>query len=683
MSALVLNRFSGGNPEDWIFQAEQYFTYLGFPEKDWLPLPSLYLDARTSPKSHVVHSQLTNILTLLQKVQDNLDKIHISTPGTPNHTSLSPTIIQEVPVENAHSGHVDQVFDESFHQITDSVHEFGTDFDLVLNISDGLQIPLQVTQVISKPTWCGEPEIDCSDDTYSRKSISEEDECLDPNTSIVFDGSLQRNEFHLQCQFAHLKIIMTEKSIFHMNLPSNFNGPTRVEGEASLIPHVDDALIAEFFPSITTQSSLADFGDLAKYEIMKDGLPTFYWFDAGQHLSLLIPFVFRHIKCGGLLYVLEFRNIGDHLAAFDAQDGGVMIIGRDATLLSGDAHRKYMWCFEFVVMKLSSLSARTQFWTVNSYISGIIEHQTIGVDICDISSNLASLTSSADILFETFLFTPIVRCQKTVECLMIFDKIPQRCVVCWIEWIEAYERAENCDGVFNCYASPFIDLFLDSHPLCYCTPCDRQYGYMASYKVIKILFLGHPKEEVESYLAKDVAFSEHVLVGSSYSVWEIILFYGTWFQLFGLVAARRHFKSSSGTHTADLGRRKQQTKQLADKHCDQELLRRFFGHQSSAARSIKNSRHVRKFFVYVQPWAFDNVVVGARLYNSNLEDKVLIGAGGIVMNGPRPVLAKQPKSILSGYVWDPLINSTCGSKTGYENCDNCLGKAMLLIPNSL
>ncbi|KAM3378278.1 hypothetical protein P3S68_010691 [Capsicum galapagoense] len=79
----------------------------------------------------------------------------------------------------------------------------------------------------------------------------------------------------------------------------------------------------------------------------------------------------------------------------------------------------------------------------------------------------------------------------------------------------------------------------------------------------------------------------------------------------------------------------------------------FVGHQSSAARSVKNSRHVRKFFVYVQPWVFDNVVFGATLYNSNLEDKVLIGAGGIVMNGPRPVLAKQPKTILSGHVWDP------------------------------
>ncbi|WMV14900.1 hypothetical protein MTR67_008285, partial [Solanum verrucosum] len=38
---------------------------------------------------------------------------------------------------------------------------------------------------------------------------------------------------------------------------------------------------------------------------------------------------------------------------------------------------------------------------------------------------------------------------------------------------------------------------------------------------------------------------------------------------------------------------------------------------------------------------------------SNLEDKVLIGVGSIVMNGPRPVLAKRPNTKLSGYVWDP------------------------------
>ncbi|KAH0769695.1 hypothetical protein KY290_013676 [Solanum tuberosum] len=38
---------------------------------------------------------------------------------------------------------------------------------------------------------------------------------------------------------------------------------------------------------------------------------------------------------------------------------------------------------------------------------------------------------------------------------------------------------------------------------------------------------------------------------------------------------------------------------------------------------------------------------------SNLEDKVLIGVGNIVMNGPRPILAKRPNTELSGYVWDP------------------------------
>ncbi|KAH0696533.1 hypothetical protein KY289_014015 [Solanum tuberosum] len=38
---------------------------------------------------------------------------------------------------------------------------------------------------------------------------------------------------------------------------------------------------------------------------------------------------------------------------------------------------------------------------------------------------------------------------------------------------------------------------------------------------------------------------------------------------------------------------------------------------------------------------------------SNLEDKVLNGVGSIVMNGPRPVLAKRPNTELSGYVWDP------------------------------
>ncbi|KAH0653494.1 hypothetical protein KY289_031172 [Solanum tuberosum] len=42
---MFLPRFSGdGNLGSWIFQAELYFTYLGFDANDWLPLPSFYLE---------------------------------------------------------------------------------------------------------------------------------------------------------------------------------------------------------------------------------------------------------------------------------------------------------------------------------------------------------------------------------------------------------------------------------------------------------------------------------------------------------------------------------------------------------------------------------------------------------------------------------------------------------------
>ncbi|MCD7451074.1 hypothetical protein HAX54_009522 [Datura stramonium] len=43
------------------------------------------------------------------------------------------------------------------------------------------------------------------------------------------------------------------------------------------------------------------------------------------------------------------------------------------------------------------------------------------------------------------------------------------------------------------------------------------------------------------------------------------------------------------------------------------LLRRSFGHQSSVTRSVKDSEHVRKFFAYVQLWAFDNDAVDFEL----------------------------------------------------------------------
>nr|XP_009760463.1 PREDICTED: uncharacterized protein LOC104212809 [Nicotiana sylvestris] len=41
----LLDRFNGNdNLESWIYRAEQYFTYIGFFEKDCLPLPYFYLD---------------------------------------------------------------------------------------------------------------------------------------------------------------------------------------------------------------------------------------------------------------------------------------------------------------------------------------------------------------------------------------------------------------------------------------------------------------------------------------------------------------------------------------------------------------------------------------------------------------------------------------------------------------
>uniref|UniRef100_A0A3Q7HYZ1 Uncharacterized protein n=1 Tax=Solanum lycopersicum TaxID=4081 RepID=A0A3Q7HYZ1_SOLLC len=69
-----------------------------------------------------------------------------------------------------HSSHADQVFDESSHLIEESVHAF----DLVEDNSLGLQMPLQVTEVISTPTWY--VEIDYRGDMHSTKSNLAEDE---------------------------------------------------------------------------------------------------------------------------------------------------------------------------------------------------------------------------------------------------------------------------------------------------------------------------------------------------------------------------------------------------------------------------------------------------------------------------------------------------------------------------
>ncbi|KAG5583268.1 hypothetical protein H5410_053895 [Solanum commersonii] len=156
-------------------------------------------------------------------------------------------------------------------------------FDLVKDNSMGLQMPLQVTEVICTPTWG--VEIDYRGDMHSRKSNVAADECLETNTDIVFGGSLQQSEFDLQCQFINLKLVVTENFVFHEILSSDFDGPIR---------------------------SFLHFGALAMCESMTDGLPTCYRFDTGKYVSQSITFVG---KCS------------DHLSADFDKNGYLPIIG--------------------------------------------------------------------------------------------------------------------------------------------------------------------------------------------------------------------------------------------------------------------------------------------------------------------------------------------------------------------
>lgn len=191
---------------------------------------------------------------------------------------------------------MDQVFDESAHQIENSVHEVDTAFDLVAS-----KIPLQVTRVISKPTWCS--KIAYSDDTNSRKSVDEENERLETNSHLVFDESLQRNMFHLQGQFANLKLVLIGNSVFYEILNSDFDGLRGVDGEVSLTPHDDNVEVVEFFPCLFIQLSLDNIRDLAMCDSMTDCVPTCYWFDTGQHVFQSSSFVFKHKKsfiCDGI-----------------------------------------------------------------------------------------------------------------------------------------------------------------------------------------------------------------------------------------------------------------------------------------------------------------------------------------------------------------------------------------------
>ncbi|KAG5588189.1 hypothetical protein H5410_048623 [Solanum commersonii] len=345
-----LDRFTGtGNPDDWIFRAEQYFTYLGFPENDWLPLPFFYLDGEALDWFRWDVSQQTILgLETFQgkKVQDNfsvmskqLDNTHISTSSISNITGLSPTIIQEASIEDAIGSATTRVSEEIASALGDGQSSIAHNFEVHLETFDTLIDPNlllagtdlvmgdehsghadQATQVISKPTWCA--EIDNPNDKHSRKSIVEEDECLETKRH---------------------SLVVTDKFFSHVILISDFDEPIGVDGYVSLIPHDDVAAISEFFPFVFNQSSLADFGDLAMCQSVTDGLPTCHWFDTGQHVSPFIPFVFRLTRYGHHVSATEFDK-NDHRPIIGSQGSDILILAiRCSSYHSSGDNSKIAW----------------------------------------------------------------------------------------------------------------------------------------------------------------------------------------------------------------------------------------------------------------------------------------------------------------------------------------------------
>ncbi|KAH0696184.1 hypothetical protein KY290_015824 [Solanum tuberosum] len=183
-----------GNPEDWIYRAERYFTFLGFSEEYWLPLPSLYLDGEalewfrwlfhnnqffywnhfkekialcfqkgTYTKSSGVDAQITSILALLQKIEDKysftpqqvvVEDTRISTATVFSGETASPSTEENSShVDNIeghpkfdtfihdHSGHVDYMLDEMSNGVfTKEVEETSSASSFVANL-DHIQPP--------------------------------------------------------------------------------------------------------------------------------------------------------------------------------------------------------------------------------------------------------------------------------------------------------------------------------------------------------------------------------------------------------------------------------------------------------------------------------------------------------------------------------------------------------------
>ncbi|KAH0720882.1 hypothetical protein KY284_005912 [Solanum tuberosum] len=160
MEVVVLGRFSGNtDPEDWNYRAELYFTFLGFCEEQWLPLPSFYLDGealewfcwmfrnkqffdwnhfkkklalrfwkRTDAKSFVVlveNAGISAATVVSREISSPLAEENSNcVDNVESHPELFGTFIVE------HSSHVDNLFDEMPTRVfTKEVQETSSDLE--------------------------------------------------------------------------------------------------------------------------------------------------------------------------------------------------------------------------------------------------------------------------------------------------------------------------------------------------------------------------------------------------------------------------------------------------------------------------------------------------------------------------------------------------------------------------
>ncbi|KAH0672983.1 hypothetical protein KY290_025264 [Solanum tuberosum] len=163
MALMVLDRFSGGNPTGWIVRAEQYFTYLGFSAKEWLPITHFYLDGAAYDWfqwlyrnnqffdwKHFIDklalhfandfneiNDTLNALDLMQKLDDNFSYILLAFDTDTVDKCIQPSLqvcvvqthtqvllsdllfdLNDGPLEEVTGGTLEEVFDERFHTIS-------------------------------------------------------------------------------------------------------------------------------------------------------------------------------------------------------------------------------------------------------------------------------------------------------------------------------------------------------------------------------------------------------------------------------------------------------------------------------------------------------------------------------------------------------------------------------------